>query len=112
MQLERVGRIAADQARGEHGLGVGARAAGHRGVDDFHARVRGTIDFEHGVQPVGFAAGRPPREDFKFLLRRRGLSGGGGLGGSRGRGRGCTAAGGQQQCADRQQTQQANDPIF
>src|SRR5438067_1731361 len=66
MNLPAIRRLPAGEARLEHGLGVGARAAGNRRIDDLNARVLLLIDVEHGVEPFLLAAVGPPAEDLEF----------------------------------------------
>ncbi len=63
MELESVGWVAAEEASGQHGLEVGAGAAGHGGVHDLDFRVFLFVDAEHAGQALGLAAGCPPASD-------------------------------------------------
>src|SRR5439155_8923886 len=65
VDLEAVRRLATLHARREHGLGVAARATGHRGVDDLHAWIFLLVDLEHLGEAVRLTAGGPPAEDLE-----------------------------------------------
>ena len=62
--LPRVRWLAALQARLQYGFGVGASATSHGGIHNLNSRILLAENLEHRVQTVGFAAVRPPAEDF------------------------------------------------
>src|SRR6266545_757658 len=106
MDLPAIRRLPAGEARLEHGLGVGSRAACNRRIDDLDARVLLFIDVEHGVEPFLLAAVGPPAEYLElaagctgcwrgggFCGRCSGGRRGGGCGGRRSRRCGTTTGG-------------------
>jgi len=79
VDLKGVGRVVGLHAGGEDGLGVGAGAAGHGGVDDLDVGILLGEHLVHGVQAVGLAAGRPPRKDLQVARQATRRSGRGPL---------------------------------
>lgn len=63
VQLERIGRDAAEQLRKQLTFEIGACAAGDGGVDDFDIGIRRFELLEHFIQTGEFAAVGPPRRD-------------------------------------------------
>jgi hypothetical protein len=66
VDLEGVGRIAAQHAGAQHGARHDAGAAGHGGVVDGHAGVAGLEDLDQGFEGGSFVA-RPPGEDLDLV---------------------------------------------
>src|SRR6266545_8183747 len=94
MDLPAIRRLPAGEARLEHGLGVGSRAACNRRIDDLDARVLLFIDVEHGVEPFLLAAVGPPAEYLELAAGCTGCWRGGGFCGRRGGGGFCCGGGG------------------
>ena len=63
VRLEEIGRLVVEHAGLEDGLGIRARPAGDRLVDDLPLWILRVELIDQLVEPGSFATGGPPRED-------------------------------------------------